>query len=484
MEAEKGYKKAATKDEYEWQQRSYPKINHNCVRKKIEAEKGYKKAATKDEYEWVKVTRKHRGPVNKDYLGEEFHNYYKPAVVDHNGWTWTFRNHNNQKEKPIPFPYAKEVDRVATSFYVTNFPDHLDAKGLWKLCEPFGCIVDAFIANKISKIGKRFGFVRFKGVLDADVFVKSLANIWIGNFHVYFAVARFQRQYNLGPHSQNTPQTAPKQSTNWVKENTNIQATNRTAKSQEKASYASAVHGNHSSKASSSTENKVLSLTLNEQDLIKVEDTTKVVLAKVKNVETMSSIHRLCRNEGFDNLKIHHIGGLWIWISFVNAESCVAFKRNKAMQNLCSAFKTVSPNFCVDERMIWVEISGLPLCAWGSNAFKKVASVFGKFMFFEVDQTSSMSTGRICISTRHTHFLSTDVQVLINGETFLVHVHELGSWSINIEDDQASDTQEAEYKDEVSTSDSDEVGFGRTLGRLFTKKGYRGRGKCIILERR
>ena len=76
----------------------------------MEAEKEYKKTATKDEYEWVKVTRKPRGPVNKDYRGEGFHNYYKPTVVDHKGWTWTFPNHNNHKEKPIPFPYAKEVD--------------------------------------------------------------------------------------------------------------------------------------------------------------------------------------------------------------------------------------------------------------------------------------------------------------------------------------------------------------------------------------
>ncbi|GJT41350.1 hypothetical protein Tco_0941215 [Tanacetum coccineum] len=47
----------------------------------------------------------------------------------------------------------------------------------------------------------------------------------------------------------------------------------------------------------------------------------------------------------------------------------------------------------LDERIVWIEISGLHLCAWGSNAFKKVA---------------------------------------FHGEMFDIHVHELGTWSISI----------------------------------------------------
>ncbi|PWA39483.1 hypothetical protein CTI12_AA571720 [Artemisia annua] len=116
------------------------------------------------------------------------------TYTDSNGWTWTFRKNKQETSHPIRNPYQKEVEKIATSFFVTNFPEHIDAKGLWKVCEPYGRIVDAFIPNKRSKAGKRFGFVRFIGVKNEEMFAKSLASIWIGSFHMFASVAHFSRQ--------------------------------------------------------------------------------------------------------------------------------------------------------------------------------------------------------------------------------------------------------------------------------------------------
>ncbi|GJZ58072.1 RNA-directed DNA polymerase, eukaryota, reverse transcriptase zinc-binding domain protein [Tanacetum coccineum] len=56
----------------------------------------------------------------------------------------------------------------------------------------------------------------------------------------------------------------------------------------------------------------VKSVQLDECDLIKVEDTSTVVMVKVKEIDTISNVYHVCRNEGFNDIKIHHIEiGTW-----------------------------------------------------------------------------------------------------------------------------------------------------------------------------
>nr|GEV82667.1 hypothetical protein [Tanacetum cinerariifolium] len=86
----------------------------------------------------------------------------------------------------------------------------------------------------------------------------------------------------------------------------------------------------------------------------------------------------------------------------------------------------------------------LPLCAWGSNAFKKVASLFGKFKFFDSEVNDYMSMGRVCIATKKQSFIDETMNVVIHGETFKVHVKEIRTWGIHITNDLVSNDDEKE----------------------------------------
>ncbi|GJV30500.1 RNA-directed DNA polymerase, eukaryota, reverse transcriptase zinc-binding domain protein [Tanacetum coccineum] len=174
-----------------------------------------------------------------------------------------------------------------------------------------------------------------------------------------------------------------------------------------KHSYVSVLNGRRGI-IEAETTMEMKSISLSDNELVNIVNSMEVALVKVKSVETMSMMHRLCREEGFDSVKIHH-----------------------------------------------VEISGLPLCAWGSNAFKKVADSVGKFMFFEDDRSTAMSMGRVCIATKQLEFISEVVKVATHGEVYDVHIHELGPWSINL-DDSSSHNSEAILKVDVESANEEE----------------------------
>nr|GFD01513.1 RNA-directed DNA polymerase, eukaryota, nucleotide-binding alpha-beta plait domain protein [Tanacetum cinerariifolium] len=75
--------------------------------------------------------------------------------------------------------------KISHSIFVTNFPDSITSRDLWRECNAYGTVVDVFIPFKKSKAGKRFAFVRFVKVLNLERLVKNLCTIWIGRHHLY-----------------------------------------------------------------------------------------------------------------------------------------------------------------------------------------------------------------------------------------------------------------------------------------------------------
>nr|GEV36882.1 ChaC-like family protein [Tanacetum cinerariifolium] len=47
----------------------------------------------------------------------------------------------------------EEVQKISTSIFVTNFPNHAKVKDLWNVCKQYGQVVDAFIPDIKSKAG-------------------------------------------------------------------------------------------------------------------------------------------------------------------------------------------------------------------------------------------------------------------------------------------------------------------------------------------
>nr|GEW34812.1 RNA-directed DNA polymerase, eukaryota [Tanacetum cinerariifolium] len=78
----------------------------------------------------------------------------------------------------------------------------------------------------------------------------------------------------------------------------------------DKLSFASVATGDGGVKRTQTNVNqdKANSITLSDLDLITIDDTSTVVLVKVNEIDSISNMYRICRNERFDDVKLHYVG--------------------------------------------------------------------------------------------------------------------------------------------------------------------------------
>nr|GEY21466.1 DIE2/ALG10 family [Tanacetum cinerariifolium] len=184
----------------------------------------------------------------------------------------------------------EEVQKISTSISVTNFSDHAKAKDLWNICKQYGQVVDAFIPDRKSKAGKRYGFIRLIRVYDVDRLVSNLCTLWMGSHHLHANVARFQRlpAVNSGGYTH--------QNGNYVPKKTEANSNNgsRTVK----MSYVNVVNGD-----TKSTEACEPILLLDESCLNQL-DYSLGLFGKVKKFSSFDNMRMVLGNEGFNDIDL------------------------------------------------------------------------------------------------------------------------------------------------------------------------------------
>nr|GEU89650.1 hypothetical protein [Tanacetum cinerariifolium] len=141
----------------------------------------------------------------------------------------------------------------------------------------YGSNDDVYIARKPTKQGKRLAFIRFLNVNDARKLENSMTSIWIGNFHLFVSIAKFQKHHK-----------------NFVNKKNNETSDKTIENTKDVLTGDSLVHGiSYANKA--------------------VEDNTIVVLGEVKEEKIIPHLYRVCLDERFEELEIQGMPlGAWI----------------------------------------------------------------------------------------------------------------------------------------------------------------------------
>ncbi|GKE80089.1 RNA-directed DNA polymerase, eukaryota, partial [Tanacetum coccineum] len=267
----------------------------------------------------------------------------------------------------------------------------------------YGTVVDVYIPNRKSKAGKRFAFVRFIKVENVDRLVGNLCTLWIGRMHLHANVVRFERS---SIHSSRP--------TNPI----------RSDKSGA-PSFASALKGNPNISLPISSSPAMV---LDDSCVVK-RDLDNFVMGEVKQFSSINNLRVLLSNEGFQYVKLAYLGGLWVMIELESSKTKTKFMQHVGVASWFSRLCNAQSDFVSRERIVWVDIEGVPLHAWSLSTFNKIGSRWGEVMELEECKDDFFARKRICIKTKQEDNILEKFKIIIHGKVFVLRAKELFVWS-------------------------------------------------------
>ncbi|GKA92856.1 RNA-directed DNA polymerase, eukaryota [Tanacetum coccineum] len=204
---------------------------------------------------------------------------------------------------------------------------------------------------------KKFAFVRFIKVSNINVLVGNLNTIWIGKFKLRFNLARFQR----GSINGGVKDVEQKQHVR-----VNVPATSSFSRS-----FAAAV----SNEARPHTIEKNMEdkpAMVIDDDFLLDKNSKLTLVGKVKMFDSLPNLRIIFNDEGFENVIISHEG----------------------IKNWFSDDQPWTNEFRVEERVLWVDVEGIPSVACTNKTFTKIAKRWGELLFTEDPDDSKVSVIR------------------------------------------------------------------------------------------
>nr|GEX93923.1 RNA-directed DNA polymerase, eukaryota [Tanacetum cinerariifolium] len=188
-------------------------------------------------------------------------------------------------------------------------------------------------------------------VENVDRLVGNLCTLWIGRMHLHANVARFERTTSPPPRTARSSQ--PDRPGGF--------------------SFAYVLHGNaHPHPYISHSPALVL-----DDSRVVERDLEKFVMGELKMFSSIPNLHSILLKEGFLNINLTYMGGLWVMMELESIKTKENFLQHKDVSSWFHRVCNVHPDFMANERIVWVDIEGVPLHAWSCATFTKIFSKWG-----------------------------------------------------------------------------------------------------------
>ena len=309
-----------------------------------------------------------------------------------------------------------------TSFYFTNFSHDVNEVRLWEKFKPWGDVREVFIAKRRNKEGRRFGFVRFKGVSNVKMLETHLDNIFIDDHKLFVNLPRFTRLASNSP-THTTAVKGDKQSTEAVK---NLQDTTKPRL----RSYVEVVTQNGGSGGSLKGAGGIPTIVI---EPIKGRDCwcEGAWVGRLKKPMKLEKMEDYISWELGYNISTRFLGDdmvLLVGLSADKAQKIINSEMNGG-NTLFYSLERWRPGYRPSNRVVWLQLWGFPIEAWEVGHMKQVVSTFGDVI--EVDEDTDdrrrLDRARVLVRTPLPPAITKEVKVRCGDEDYRVWlVEEVG----------------------------------------------------------
>ncbi|KAK8656801.1 hypothetical protein V6N13_098738 [Hibiscus sabdariffa] len=269
---------------------------------------------------------------------------------------------------------AGEGDRLGghevITLFVENLSENLHWKGLWFSFARHGEVVNVYIARKRSRGGKRFGFVRMKGLESAEWVMNRLHGFILYGSKLTVKRARNNFEWDRKRFSGSLPHI-PGTMGNSV-------GTSLGHGEGLEASRLRRVSGDIAKVSMGNEKPKRITGHVEVEDLWRLRRCLVGVSDTICNV---SSIHQRLVTWGLGKINVQRLGAKMFLLT-IEDEKLFLMLEDVNWSYLKEIFKEVTPwseKFSYTERATWIEIRGLPLHCWNNVTLKKIAELWGTF---------------------------------------------------------------------------------------------------------
>ncbi|GKE28213.1 hypothetical protein Tco_1443597, partial [Tanacetum coccineum] len=201
-----------------------------------------------------------------------------------------------------------------------------------------------------------------------------------------------------------------------------------------------------------------------DDSCVNKQDYSCCLNGKIKEFGALANLKVVLENEGFTDIDLRYLGGLWVMIVFKSVEVKNKFSSCAGSGSWFSQLIQASSDFIIDGRVTWVEIEGVPLKVWNENTFKRIASKWGTLLTVENSEEDHLHSKRLCVYMKGMSNIFESFKITYQGKAYWVCAKEIPGWTPdfdehNDEDSDSDDEQfEGVFKEDIGGSDEEVQG--------------------------